>query len=172
MTETGRARPPADSRADRLAGLFGWIVGNLVWMMLLGLAASSGWSAWRLAQSGVRTTGVVVRLAERGSGSRVTYAPVVEYAAAGRTYTLEGDIASRPPRYHVGQTVPVLRSSLSDTDGNGTPDTLDLKFQRRDLRYVFDGATLAAAQRDGNYTVTGNTSDGCFSGSGSVRILR
>lgn len=71
-----------------------------------------------------------------------------------------------------GQTVPVLRSSLSDTDGNGTPDTLDLKFQRRDLRYVFDGATLAAAQRDGNYTVTGNTSDGCFSGSGSVRILR
>jgi len=53
--------------------------------------------------------------------------------------------------------------------GNGE---LMLKIHRRDLQSVFDGDDLTAAQRNGEYTVTGNTTSGCFSGTGAVRINR
>ena len=69
----------------------------------------------------------------------------------------------------IGSLVPVS-SSVGDADGDGTAE-LELKFHRRDLKDVFGGATLTTAQRDGNYTVTGNTRDGCFSGGDSVRII-
>lgn len=70
-----------------------------------------------------------------------------------------------------GQSLVPIRGSVGDADGDGTAE-LELKFRRSDLLNVFGGATLTAAQRDGSYTVAGNTSAGCFSGGSSVRILR
>jgi len=65
-----------------------------------------------------------------------------------------------------------LRSSLVDTDGNGSLDTLEVKIKRQDLQ--FEETALTAAQGDGNYPVKvkGNMKDGrCFSGDGEVRII-
>ncbi len=67
-----------------------------------------------------------------------------------------------------GQSAMPAPSALGDANGNGIPDLM-VKFNRD----VFNGAELTAAQRDGNYTVAGNTrSGGCFSGGSAVQIMR
>lgn len=65
--------------------------------------------SWRLETEGQTTQGIVTRLEESSSAESgcCVYSPVIEFAAGGQTYTFEGDNASDPPQYRVGQQVNV-----------------------------------------------------------------
>jgi hypothetical protein len=56
----------------------------------------------------IRTPGVVVGLATHHSSDGDTYAPVVEFAHAGRIHKFKDSVSSRPASYRVGETVNVL----------------------------------------------------------------
>ena len=70
----------------------------------------AGYISWKLQTQGVTTTGNVVRLEESSSseGGCCVYSPVIEFDANGRTYSFEGDNASHPPAYDIGEQVPVI----------------------------------------------------------------
>lgn len=72
--------------------------------------AYAGYINWRLEQEGVTTTGTVVRLEESDSAESgcCVYSPVIEFTVDGQTYSFDGDIASDPPAYEVGEEVSVL----------------------------------------------------------------
>lgn len=73
--------------------------------------AYAGYISWRLEQEGVTTTGTVVRLEESDSaeGGCCVYSPVIEFTANNdQKYTFDGDTASDPPAYDVGEDVSVL----------------------------------------------------------------
>ncbi|MGH7379006.1 MAG: hypothetical protein ACREJ7_01990, partial [Candidatus Methylomirabilales bacterium] len=90
---------------------------------------------------------------------------------------MDGSAVADPLSLEVnGNPVTPLRWSLVDTDGNGSPDTLEVKIKRQDLR--FEEVTLAAAQANGGsyraaVKVNGNMTGGrCFSGQDEdVRII-
>lgn len=67
-------------------------------------------TSWKLQTEGVTTTGTVASMKETSDadGSCCAYSPVVEFEANGQTYTIEGDNATSPPAYRVGQQVDVL----------------------------------------------------------------
>lgn len=67
-------------------------------------------TAYKLETSGNTTTGTVIELEESSSneGGCCVYSPVIEFQANGQTYTFEGDNASYPPAYQVGETVQVI----------------------------------------------------------------
>lgn len=69
----------------------------------------AAYTGWQLQTKGVTTTGTVVRLDERssGAGGCCTYVPVVDFQVSGQIYTFEGDNASYPPKYEVGEQVSV-----------------------------------------------------------------
>jgi hypothetical protein len=70
----------------------------------------AGYTSWRLQNEGTTTTGTVVRLEESNSseGGCCVYSPVVQFNANGQTYSFEGDNASDPPAYEVGEVVNVI----------------------------------------------------------------
>jgi hypothetical protein len=70
----------------------------------------AGYTSWTLQNEGLTTTGTVVRLEESssGEGGCCVYSPVVEFNANGQTYSFEGDNASDPPAYEVGEVVNVI----------------------------------------------------------------
>lgn len=70
----------------------------------------AGYISWKLQTGGVTTTGTVVSLEESssGEGGCCVYSPVIEFEANARTYSFEGDTASYPPAYAVGEQVPVI----------------------------------------------------------------
>ena len=71
----------------------------------------AGYVSWQLDQNGQTTTGIVVRLEESDSseGGCCVYSPVIEFVANNdQTYSFEGDTASDPPAYEVGEEIPVL----------------------------------------------------------------
>lgn len=72
--------------------------------------AYAGYISWKLEQEGVTTTGTVVRLEESNSaeGGCCVYSPVIEFTADGQTYSFDGDTATDPPAYEVGEEVSVL----------------------------------------------------------------
>ena len=81
----------------------------------------AGYVSWRLEQTGERTTGRVARL-EEGSdsdGGCCVYSPVVEFTVNGQAHSFEGDTASYPPAYQVGEEVRVLYDPAS-------PDTAQI----------------------------------------------
>ena len=67
----------------------------------------AGYTSWRLQNEGLTTTGSVVRLEESNSseGGCCVYSPVIEFSANGQTHSFEGDNASDPPAYQVGEVV-------------------------------------------------------------------
>ncbi len=88
-----------------------WIVfGNLFLaaFCLWGVYAAS--TSWTLQTEGTTTTGTVVRLNEQsdGEGGCCTYVPVIDFNVNDQVYTFEGDNASYPPAYAVGEQVSVL----------------------------------------------------------------
>ncbi|MCI0371051.1 MAG: hypothetical protein L0214_06635 [candidate division NC10 bacterium] len=102
------------------------------------------------------------RTVGRGTGQQPNFTVFIELPDGSA-----GDINLSTVKFNSSSALP-HPSSLGDHNGNGIPDLM-VKFNRS----VFDGAELTAAQRAGNYTVTGNTgSGGCFSGSGAVQIMR
>jgi hypothetical protein len=66
--------------------------------------------SWQLEQNGETTTGRVVRLEESSSSESgcCVYSPVIEFDMNGQTYSFEGDTASDPPAYEVGEQVSIL----------------------------------------------------------------
>lgn len=70
----------------------------------------AGYTSWTLDREGETATGTVVRLVESSDseGGCCVYSPVVEFEADGRTYSFEGDNASDPPAYKVGEQVDVI----------------------------------------------------------------
>jgi hypothetical protein len=70
----------------------------------------AGYTSWTLQNEGQTTTGTVVRLEESNSseGGCCVYSPVIEFDADGQTYSFEGDNASDPPAYEVGEVVNVI----------------------------------------------------------------
>jgi hypothetical protein len=71
--------------------------------------AYAAYTGWQLQTNGVRTPGTVVRLNEQSDaeGSCCTYVPVVDFRVNDQIYTFEGDNASYPPAYEVGEQVNV-----------------------------------------------------------------
>jgi len=72
--------------------------------------AYAGYVSWKLENEGETTTGTVVRLEESDSseGGCCVYSPVIEFDAGGQSYSFEGDNASDPPAYDVGEEVSVI----------------------------------------------------------------
>lgn len=72
--------------------------------------AYAAYISWQLENEGETTTGTVVRLEESSSteGGCCVYSPVIEFAVNGQTYSFEGDNASDPPAYDVGEEVSVI----------------------------------------------------------------
>ena len=70
----------------------------------------AAYTSWTLEQTGETTTGRVVRLEESDTtdGGCCVYSPVIEFDVNGQTYSFEGDTASDPPAYDVGEEVSVL----------------------------------------------------------------
>jgi hypothetical protein len=64
---------------------------------------------WQLETKGQTAPGTVVRMEESNSseGGCCVYSPVIEFRANEQVYSFEGDTASDPPQYSVGQQVRV-----------------------------------------------------------------
>jgi uncharacterized protein DUF3592 len=86
------------------------IFANLFFAAFCLWGAYAAYTGWQLQTNGESTTGVVIRMEESSSGESgcCVYSPVVEFNANGQTYSFEGDNASDPPAYRVGEEVPVL----------------------------------------------------------------
>ena len=70
----------------------------------------AGYISWKLETEGETTTGTVVRLEESDTSESgcCVYSPVIEFDVTGQTYSFEGDNASYPPAYDVGEEVDIL----------------------------------------------------------------
>jgi hypothetical protein len=110
MNQSNQAPGLVDQTANRLK------IGCLAVFINLFFAAFCLWGvyaasvAWRLESVGQTVPGIVTRLEESSDseGGCCVYSPVVEFQVGGQTYTIEGDNASDPPAYRVGQQVDVL----------------------------------------------------------------
>jgi hypothetical protein len=80
------------------------VVGPSFLVIALGFALNTS----MFLHSSVSATGTVVSLAPKRADNVVSFAPVFTFTAAGRSYTMTADVASNPPGFHVGQSVPVL----------------------------------------------------------------
>lgn len=71
--------------------------------------AYAAYTSWQLQTNGVITPGTVVRLNEQSDaeGGCCTYVPVIDFKVNDQIYTFEGDNASDPPAYDVGEQVNV-----------------------------------------------------------------
>ena len=88
-----------------------WIIfGNLFFAGFCLWGVYAGYISWQLEKEGQTTTGHVIRLEESSSseGGCCVYSPVIEFEANGQTYSFEGDNASDPPAYEVGEEVSIL----------------------------------------------------------------
>ena len=117
MDNYERAVDKVANTAEKAAGAVNrlqigcWIVfANLFFAAFCLWGAYAAYTSWRLDQEGETTTGRVVRLEESDSseGGCCVYSPVVEFKANGQTYSFEGDNASYPPAYDVGEEVNVI----------------------------------------------------------------
>jgi hypothetical protein len=87
-----------------------WLIfGNLFLAAFCLWGAYAAYTGWQLQTNGVTTPGTVVRLDERSSADSgcCTYVPVVDFTVNNQVYTFEGDNASDPPAYEVGEQVQV-----------------------------------------------------------------
>ena len=117
MDNYERAVDKVANTAEKAAGAVNrlqigcWIVfANLFFAAFCLWGAYAAYTSWRLDQEGETTTGRVVRLEESDSseGGCCVYSPVIEFEANGQTYSFEGDTASYPPAYEVGEEVNVI----------------------------------------------------------------
>lgn len=86
------------------------VIANLFFAGFCLWGAYAGYNSWKLDNEGATTTGTVVRLeqSDDSEGGCCVYSPVVEFEVNGRTYSFEGDNASDPPAYEVGEAVEVI----------------------------------------------------------------
>jgi hypothetical protein len=100
----------AAGAANRLYLGCGILFANLFFAGFCLWGAYAGYISWTLEQNGETTTGTVVQLEESddSEGGCCVYSPVIEFEANGQTYSFEGDNASYPPAYEVGEEVSIL----------------------------------------------------------------
>ena len=100
----------AAGAANRLYNGCFAILANLFFAGFCLWGAYAGYISWRLESNGETTTGVVVQLEESDSAESgcCVYSPVIEFNANGQTFSFDGDTASYPPAYEVGEEVSVL----------------------------------------------------------------
>ncbi len=86
------------------------IVANLFFAGFCLWGAYAGYVSYTLEQNGEMTTGIVVKMEESSSAENgcCVYSPVIEFVANDQTYSFEGDTASDPPAYKVGEKVSIL----------------------------------------------------------------
>jgi hypothetical protein len=108
LTATGTFSDRCPPRTSRKGRVLGWV--SVTWgilFMLLGAGLSL--SSFSYSFGGLATQGMVVKLTEdpMAHGNQRSWYPLVEYQVDGRAYTYKG-VGSNPPRYTVGQKVPIL----------------------------------------------------------------
>jgi hypothetical protein len=117
----GRAVDQVANAAEKTAGVANRIwIGCITIFMNLFLAGFCLWGiyaasiSWQLQTRGETTSGTVVRLEESDSseGGCCVYSPVVEFDVNGQTYSFEGDNASSPSDYEVGEVLDVRYNPL------------------------------------------------------------
>lgn len=116
-----RAVDKVANTAEKAAGVANrlWI-GCITIFMNLFLAGFCLWGVyaayigWQLQTKGETTSGNVVRMEESNTseGGCCVYSPVVEFHVNGQAYSFEGDNASYPPEYKVGEVVDVRYDPL------------------------------------------------------------
>lgn len=86
------------------------IFANLFFMAFCLWGVYAAYNSWNLTKHGETTTGIVTRMEESESneGGCCVYSPVIEFQVNGQTYSFDGDTASYPPEYEVGEEVRVL----------------------------------------------------------------
>jgi hypothetical protein len=86
------------------------VLANLFFAAFCAWGAYAGYISWKLQTNGISVTGTVVQMREQSDAESgcCTYVPVVQFEANGQTFTFEGGIASDPPQYQVGESVPVV----------------------------------------------------------------
>src|SRR5512134_3214996 len=109
MSNLDKALKAVDKGVNRVQVGCWTIAANLFFAAFCLWGVYAAYTGWQLQTKGVTTPGTVVRLAERSSseGGCCTYVPVVDFEVNNQVYTFEGDHASYPPRYEVGEQVNV-----------------------------------------------------------------
>ena len=104
--------------------------------------AYAAYTGWQLQTNGVTTPGTVVRLNEQSDaeGGCCTYVPVVDFYVNDQVYTFEGDNASYPPAYEVGEQVNVIYDPT-----NPNTAQIDSLFERWAFPVIIIPAMIFAA---------------------------
>ena len=118
-----------------------WFI--IIPVMLFGIGTLAGgsylsWLTWDEVAASVQTPGTVVDLVEASSpktppwpkrpnlqgklpGNKPSFAPLVEYTAAGKSYRIRGSVSSNPPAYSPGEHVTIRY--LKDKPAEGKIDS-------------------------------------------------
>ncbi|MGE5775690.1 MAG: DUF3592 domain-containing protein [Chloroflexota bacterium] len=105
-----------------------WAVfANLFFAAFCLWGAYAAYTGWQLQTKGMTTDGTVVKLNEQSDsdGGCCTYVPVVDFEVDQQVYTFEGDTASYPPAYKVGEQVDVRYDPTNPNTGQ-----IDSLFER------------------------------------------
>ena len=118
------------------------VLANLFFAAFCLWGVYAAYTGWQLQTNGVTTTGTVVRLNEQSDadGGCCTYVPVVDFKVNDQTYSFEGDNASYPPAYEVGEQVNV---SYDPTDPNTAQ--IDSTFERWAFPVIIIPSMILAA---------------------------
>jgi hypothetical protein len=102
----------------------------------------AAYTGWQLQTKGITIPGTVVRLLEQSDsdGGCCTYVPVVDFEVNDQVYTFEGDNASYPPAYRVGEQVNVRYDPA-----NPSTAQIDSFFERWIFPIVIIPAMILAA---------------------------
>ena len=86
------------------------VIGNLFFLAFCLWGMYAAYNSWNLTKNGEITTGIVSLMEESNTneGGCCVYSPVIEFQVNGQTYTFEGDNATYPPTYEVGEEVRVI----------------------------------------------------------------
>lgn len=110
MSKIDRTLDNVSKSANRLKIGCVAILTNLFFAAFCLWGVYAGYASWQLQTRGETAQGTVIRLDEQGDadGGCCTYVPVVEFEAGGRLYSIEGNNASDPPAYRMGESVRVI----------------------------------------------------------------
>ena len=108
--KAGNALEKVERGANKIYIGCATILGNLFFAAFCLWGVYAAVIAYRLETTGGVAEGEVTCLEESSSpeGGCCTYSPVVEFEVNGQAYSFDGDTASYPPEYEVGERVEVL----------------------------------------------------------------
>jgi hypothetical protein len=83
----------------------GWVLLNLLWVGMLGIALWYGYTSYNLVSTGATVSAIVTENRAVSDEDGTSYKPVFSYVVDDRTYTYESINSSDPPAYRVGDRV-------------------------------------------------------------------